>query len=252
MMQPSSVQRILRKLDKTLASLLFIDQWVILTARGMDYESLRWEGLHPLIPAKDRYWGDPFVIHQGDRFYVFIEEKLYATGRGHIACLILDSDGTLLEHQVVLERGYHLSYPFLFHHDGELYMLPETAGNGTIEAYRCTRFPGQWEFSKVLMHDIYAVDATLLAHAGRYWLFANVREPGGSSLNALHLYWAQSPLSELVDSASAQSGGARHRFCAARRRHFCSRRSTDPTRAGLFAPVRRLSQVQPDHLADRR
>ena len=48
MMQPNLLQRIVRKLDKTLASAFYIDQWVILTGRGMDYTSLRWEGFTPL------------------------------------------------------------------------------------------------------------------------------------------------------------------------------------------------------------
>jgi hypothetical protein len=187
-------QRLIRKLDKTLASAFYIDQWVIMTAQGMPYDSLRWRGLSPLIPDKDRYWGDPFAIQRGRLYYVFIEEKLYGTGRGHIACLTLDAAGKLLSHQVVLERDYHLSYPFIFEYGGQLYMMPESAANSTIELYRCARFPERWEPAAVLMRDIYAVDATLLAHEGRYWLFTNVREPGGSSLNALHLFWARSPL----------------------------------------------------------
>ena len=91
MMRPHWFQRIIRKLDKTLASAFFLDQWVILTAPDMDFRSLDWRGLTPVVPPKDRYWGDPFVIHRVDRYYVFIEEKLYATGRGHIACLTLDA-----------------------------------------------------------------------------------------------------------------------------------------------------------------
>lgn len=193
MMQPTWMQRIARRLDKTLASLFYIDQWVILTARGMDHTNLRWEGLHPLIPGKDRYWGDPFVVQRADHYYVFVEEKIYSTGRGHIACLTLDSEGSLQGHSVVLQRDYHVSYPFLFEQDGELYMMPETAANRSVEVYRCTRFPDQWELFQTLMSDIYAVDATMVEHGGRHWLFANVREPRGSSLNALHLFWASSP-----------------------------------------------------------
>ncbi len=45
MMRPTLIQRVARKLDKTLASLFFVDQWVIMTARGMDYASLRWPAL---------------------------------------------------------------------------------------------------------------------------------------------------------------------------------------------------------------
>ena len=189
-------RRLARKLDKTLASMFYIDQWIIMTAQGMPYDSLRWSDLTPLIPDKDRYWGDPFVIHRQGQYHVFVEEKLYATGQGRIACLTLDAAGNLLTHQVVLERGYHLSYPFLFEFSGELYMMPETAGNRTVELYRCARFPNRWEPAAVLMRDVYAVDATLAEYGGRYWLFANLRQPGGSSLNALHLFWARSPLEQ--------------------------------------------------------
>ena len=40
------------------------------------------------------------------------------------------------------------------------------------------------------MTDIYAVDATLLQYENKVWLFANVKEQGGSSLDALHLFYA--------------------------------------------------------------
>lgn len=187
---PSLVRRLLRKLDKTIAGWFFIDQWVILTAHDLSYKGLRWDALHPLVPPKDRYWGDPFVLRRDDCYFVFIEEKLYSSGLGRIACLKLDQSGALLSQQVVLERPYHLSYPFVFEHGGELYMLPETAANRTLELYHCTRFPDRWELARTLMSDIYAVDATLLEHEGKFWLFANVKIPGGSSLDALYLYYS--------------------------------------------------------------
>ena len=183
-------QRLSRKLDKTLSSPFFIDQWMILTAQRTNYQSLDWRAFQPLIPTKDRYWGDPFVMQRDGCYYVFLEEKLYATGLGRIACLALNPEGSLLSHQVVLERPYHLSYPFVFERGTDLFMIPETAGHRTIELYRCIHFPDRWEFVQNLMTDIYAVDATLLKHEDKYWLFANVKEPGGSSLDALHLYYA--------------------------------------------------------------
>lgn len=196
MTQPSFFQRALRRLDKTLSSFLFIDQWVIMTAKGADYDSLQWSAFHPLIPEKDRYWGDPFIVAKEDRYYVFIEEKIYASGLGRIACLTLDQEGNLLTSQVALERPYHLSYPFVFEQGGETFMIPETAGNRTVELYRCARFPDQWELAKTLMSGIYAVDATLLKHENKYWLFADVKEQGGSSLDALHLFYAESPFTD--------------------------------------------------------
>jgi hypothetical protein len=195
MMQPSLLNRLIRKLDKTLASAFFIDQWIILTGLDLDYRSLQWDAFTPLAPEKDRYWGDPFVVQRDERYFVFVEEKLYATGRGHITCLELDRSGSLISRQVVLERDHHLSYPFIFEHGDQTYMVPESAASGTVDLYRCARFPDSWELLHSLLRDAYAVDATLLEHDGRTWLFANIKEDGGSSLNALHVFWAENPLS---------------------------------------------------------
>ena len=184
------VQRLMRKIDKTISAQLFIDQWILLTGPRVSYQALRWEAMRPLIPPKDRYWGDPFVMQRGDCYYVFIEEKLYATGVGRIACLKLDAQGKMLSQETVLERPYHLSYPFVFEQDGEVYMIPESAANRTIELYRCAHFPDRWEFVKDLLSDVYAVDTTLLKHEGKQWLFTNIKQPGGSSLDSLHMYYA--------------------------------------------------------------
>lgn len=160
-------------------------------------DELKWSAFKPLIPPPDRYWADPFIYINENRYFVFIEEKIYQIGLGRIACLELDANGNLLSQQTVLERPYHLSYPFLFEYQNQLYMVPETAGNRTLEIYRCTRFPDQWEFVQNLMQDVYAVDATLLEHDGKWWLFANIKQgEKGSSLSQLFLFWADSPLSQ--------------------------------------------------------
>jgi hypothetical protein len=195
MVSLSFFQRLFRRLNKDISSFFFLDQWAVLTAKGVDYDSLQWSAFHSIVPAKDRYWADPFILARENQYYLFIEEKLVATGRGRIACLTLDVDGNLQSHQVVLERPYHLSYPFLFDYRGEIYMLPETAQNRTLELYRCTRFPDQWEFVKTLMNHIYAVDATFLEYEDKWWLFVNLKKDGGSSLDALHLFFGDDPLS---------------------------------------------------------
>ena len=194
MMRPSFVQRALRKFDKTLSSFFFLDQWVIMTAQDMAYDSLQWSKLQPIVPDKDRYWADPFVIQKDNLYFIFAEEKIYATKRGRIICITLDQQENVLSNQVALERPYHLSYPFLFEYRDELYMLPESAQNQNVELYRCTEFPNKWKFVKNLMSDIYAADATLSEHDDKWWMFVNVKEAGGSSLDALHLFYADSPL----------------------------------------------------------
>jgi hypothetical protein len=85
-----------------------------------------------------------------------------------------------------------MSYPFLFEHDGEHYMIPETAENRRIELYRATNFPGEWQLERILLEDIEAVDATLFRRDGHLWLFANVGDSGGPTVDELFLFRADS------------------------------------------------------------
>jgi hypothetical protein len=73
----------------------------------------------------------------------------------------------------VLERDYHLSYPFLFEDGGELYMIPESAANRTVDLWRCVDFPTKWKHEGILMDGVRLVDATLYRAQDRWWMFAN-------------------------------------------------------------------------------
>jgi len=88
----------------------------------------------------------------------------------------------------VLERDYHLSYPFLVEDGGQLYMVPESAANGTVEIYRCVDFPHKWRRERVLLDHIVAADATLHHADGRWWMFANVSANGAEIHDELHVF----------------------------------------------------------------
>lgn len=145
-----------------------------------------------LQPPEDRFWADPFAAQVDNRYYVFIEEYLFKTGKGHISVLELDKSGIVSGPTKVLERDYHLSYPFVFEWDQNYYMIPESASNGTIELYRSTSFPFAWELEKTLMTDVRAKDATLAEVDGTWWMFLSISE--NSIPDELYLYHAKSPL----------------------------------------------------------
>jgi len=186
---------LLRRIRNKVRSFFILDQWIVLIAKNIEYKSLSWSSFKKLVPPADRFWADPFIWIYENKYYIFVEELFYKTGRGHIICLTLDEDLNIISNQVVLEKPYHLSYPFLFEHDGQLYMLPETKQNNRVELYRCTRFPDQWKFEKTLIDNIRVVDSTLLETNGKWWLFANIQEGDRSSLDTLCLYYADNLLS---------------------------------------------------------
>lgn len=145
-----------------------------------------------LLPPKDRFWADPFAVKAGDHYYVFIEEFPYQTAKGHISVIELDRKGVVSGPRKVLEREYHLSYPFVFEWNGNYYMLPETAANKTVELYRAKSFPFVWQLEKVLMTDVRAKDATLAEIDGTWWMFVSIAEH--SIPDELYLFSAPSPL----------------------------------------------------------
>ncbi len=168
-------------------------RWILLTGRrdGADIVDIE-----RVLPPVGHFWADPFVVADESERYVFFEDYRYDLARGHIAVAPIDAAGRIGHSTVALERPYHLSYPWVFQHEGTWYMVPETQANRTVEVYRCNRFPDRWQFSHVLMRDVRAVDATFLQHGGRWWMFANIAEfEGTSTHDDLCAFWADGPLS---------------------------------------------------------
>jgi hypothetical protein len=183
-----------RVLKRACARAAFIEQWFLAFRFGADADSIPDDlaGYTRVVPPKDRDWADPFVVERDGRYYVFFEELPYAEGKAHISMIEVRRDGSWSRPLRVLERGYHLSYPFLLEHEGRLYMIPESADNRSVELYRCVDFPLRWRLEKVLLEGVRCADATLHRAADRWWMFANVA-PGDSPSfdDELHLFHAR-------------------------------------------------------------
>ena len=157
-------------------------------------QGCRFERLRYLVPPKDRFWADPFAFEHEGRYFIFFEELIFRMQNGRIMAIEVFEDREPGEPQVALERPYHMSYPFVFTWEGSLYMMPETAANGTVEVYRCEAFPLRWRLHRVFLENIRAYDATLWQDKDRWWMFVNVAESGADSSDELHLYWSSTPL----------------------------------------------------------
>jgi hypothetical protein len=165
-----------RAVQKALA----VEQWFIAFAFGRPADAAL-AGYTRLMPPRDRDWADPFALERNGRYYIFFEEVPFATRKGHISVLEVDRAGRASAPVRVLERDYHLSYPFVFEDDGSLYMIPESAANATVELWRCVEFPHRWRHEANLLEGVRCVDATLHRAAGRWWMFGNCAA-GGSEL----------------------------------------------------------------------
>jgi hypothetical protein len=187
-------QRALRRALQKLfyADPWFIEQWFIAYrfATGNITPPHAPGTLTCLIPPKDRLWADPFPLERDGRHFIFFEELVWSEGKAHISVIEVDRDGYCSKAHRVLERPYHLSYPFLIEEDGQLFMIPESGQNGSVDLYRCLHFPDRWALEKILLQAPCCVDATFHRSNDKWWMFVSTGVDDTEAHDELHLYYA--------------------------------------------------------------
>ena len=99
--------------------------------------------------------------------FACVEDYDYRTQKGSISAYKISPSG----HEsvgTVLDEDFHLSYPYIFEYENEIYMCPETHKKKEIRIYKCLEFPNKWEFHKTLMRDVSAVDTNIFEYNGMW------------------------------------------------------------------------------------
>lgn len=105
--------------------------------------------------------------------------------------------------RIILDEPFHLSYPYVFKWQDQVYLIPESFEANSIRLYRAVNFPTQWEFVTTLIDNIARVDNSIAYYHDTWWLFA-----AATSNDALHLYfaddllgpWQEHPQSPIVEN----------------------------------------------------
>jgi len=174
-----------------------VRQWFLLAGRADKAACLNPQPakLQKLLPPNDRIWADPFLWKRGDDCFIFCEEWIYGKPHGHIAVLRINGDANKVSASTtVLTADYHLSYPFLFEHEGVLHMMPEGGAGGSLDVYSCEEFPHRWQKRATLMPNVRYADATLTQHGGKWWLFMTMKRGLFALSRDLFVFSADSPI----------------------------------------------------------
>jgi hypothetical protein len=164
-----------------------------------------------------RFLADPFVFRREDLDVCFVEDYDFRTNIGKISVFKISGD-KYEELGSALDEPFHLSYPYIFTVDNELYMCPETGEIREIRLYKCTEFPLRWSFHKTLIRDVSAVDTSIFFFKDRWWLLTNIDSSEiGELCSELHIFYsdafdsdawtphAKNPV--IFDSQRARNGG---------------------------------------------
>ncbi|KAJ0234823.1 Glucosamine inositolphosphorylceramide transferase 1 [Hirschfeldia incana] len=142
-------------------------------------ESAAWPVANPVLTCASltnsgfpsNFVADPFLYVQGDTLYLFFENKNPITMHGDIGVAeSTDKGATWKPLGIALNEPWHLSFPFVFNYNGEIYMMPESNQIGELRLYRAVNFPLTWKVEKVILQKP-LVDPTIIHHQGNYWLF---------------------------------------------------------------------------------
>jgi methionyl-tRNA formyltransferase len=127
---------------------------------------------YKIVPNRKGFFSaDPFIINYLGDEYVFFEEASLKNSLGHISYLKCND---FSKRGIALKENFHLSFPNIFYHENEIYMLPETRKSNSIRLYKCINFPDKWELKSVLLNNISACDSEIFYFENRFYLFTNV------------------------------------------------------------------------------
>jgi len=137
--------------------------------------------------ARAAFLADPFIAFNAGLWHMFFEVANAESDKGEIG-LATSPDGLRWNYrQIVLTEPYHLSYPYIFHWEGDHYMIPETLTANAIRLYKADSFPTRWSCVGTLL-SVRGADPSLLRFNDLWWLF--VCAPAARS-DTLRLYYSQ-------------------------------------------------------------
>lgn len=166
-------------------------------------KSAAWPVANPVVTCAtvsdagfpSNFVADPFLYIQGDILYLFFETKNSLTRQGDIAVArSIDKGATWQPLGLALDEEWHLSYPYVFEFNGNMYMLPEGSVKGDLRLYRSVKFPLEWTFDRVILKQP-LVDSVIISHGGKYWLFGSDNSGIGTKKNGqLEIWYSNTPL----------------------------------------------------------
>ncbi len=200
---------------KKVSSLLHYFEWNIAVRPHFDGDFSGKEHPYTVIKNSVRYWcADPFIFEHNGKTYLFFEAFDKFKSKGLIGYRTLTSE-KVSRIRICLETDFHLSYPYIYEKDGNIYMLPESFESGKLTVYKAINFPDKWEPEEVLLDNIQVCDSNYITHGGNEILLTMPLHGTSFVYDKLELYsktdsgWIGCDSNPVVSDAScARNAGA--------------------------------------------
>jgi hypothetical protein len=151
------------------------------------------------------YQADPCLLEDEGHLYLYYEDVLFGSMKGRLRAGPFDPADTAPQRgararparlgRPMMELDHHAAYPYVFKHEETFYCVPDTGEDGFVALFHSGSPLGPWERHSLLFERLPARDSTIFEFEGRWWLFANVCEPGDDSCQNtdLHIFHGPQP-----------------------------------------------------------
>ena len=144
-------------------SKIYAESWNVAWRKCSDGNSILNDKKTPFTIIKNsvRYWAaDPFLFEHNGDIYIFAELYDYFKRRGVIGFYKLNGikRGKWIP---VISEDYHMSYPYIFEKDGQVYIMPESNASNSLYLYRAVNFPYEWDKAIAIRENVKLADTTL-------------------------------------------------------------------------------------------
>jgi hypothetical protein len=162
---------------KTLYRKLFeLEQWRIgvvdqtlaeVFQRGIRSEQVTWFPCHQYD-----FVADPFLFSLKGKPYLACEIFNYFSAKGKLRCYDLNGQEYPFFDEVNRVKG-HKSYPLVFEHDGEIYLIPETSDLNAVSLYQFDDQKQRFIWQRHLIEGKDFVDTSIVQEDGYWYLFTS-------------------------------------------------------------------------------
>lgn len=135
----------------------------------------------------DQYYADGFIVKEQSRQLLVFENYSYLRRKALLSGVWYnDRDYSFSPPFTLLSEDWHLSYPFLFRDDNQLWCIPESLQHASVRLYRYDEAANRFIYHRTLIEGVAAADPTLVLHQHHYYLFFTSGRATNAELQIWH------------------------------------------------------------------
>jgi|GEM_PF-4119058 len=148
---------------------------------------------------KCQFLADPFIYRSTKPTVLFTEYIENPNKKGKIISLNIDDCGIITQNKILLESSYHMSYPFIYERDTQIFLIPESSEARATTIFEIKQNPADASLltltkTEMLLAGQAIIDPTIIRFGTFYWLFCGAVDKLNDVNTKLFLYYSEDGL----------------------------------------------------------